>query len=146
MFIDNMYLRIIFLCLSFSFALFAGCGDDKRMKVGGEVTVDGVPVEYGFINFKPINGTAGPTAGSNITEGKYDVPSAKGPFAGEFRVEIVAIKTVNKRSVDMVTGERLAQSSQRFLPKKYNEQSELTVEISADKSEYDFPLTLESKK
>lgn len=113
------------------------------MTVAGEVMVDGVPVEYGSIDFKPINGTEGPTAGAAIREGKYKVASGKGPFAGEFRVEIVAIRTVDKKSVDMVTGEVLSKTSQRFLPEKYNKQSELTVEISADKTEYDFPLTLE---
>lgn len=141
-----MYLRITCLCLSLLIGFFAGCGGDGRLRVSGEVTVDGVPVEYGSIDFKPINGTPGPTAGAKITEGKYEVPSAKGPFEGEFRVEIVAIRTVNKRSVDMVTGERLAQAAERFLPEKYNKKSELTVELSADKDKYDFPLTLDSKK
>ena len=132
------------MCLSLSF--LGGCGGDGRLRVSGDVTVDGVPVEYGSIDFKPINGTQGPTAGAKITEGKYEVPAAKGPFEGEFRVEIVAIRTVNKKSVDMVTGERLAQTSERFLPEKYNKNSELTVELSADKDKYDFPLTLDAKK
>ena len=138
-----MYLRTIFLCLSVSFVCFVGCGDGKRLKVSGEVTVDGVPVEYGSIDFRPINGTEGPTAGAAIREGKYEVPSSKGPFEGEFRVEIVAIKTMDKKTVDMVTGERLDKKSVRFLPDKYNKNSELTVELTAGKDKYDFPLTLD---
>ena len=113
------------------------------MNVSGEVTVDGVPVEYGSIDFKPINGTEGPTAGATIKDGKYQVLPEKGPFEGEFRVEIVALKTIKKKSIDNVTGEKLDEEQVRFLPEKFNKNSELTVELSADKKVYDFPLTLE---
>lgn len=138
--------NLLMLCCMLSSVLLVGCGGDGRLEVIGKVSVDGKPVEYGSISFKPINQTKGPTAGATIREGSYEVSADKGLFPGDYRVEIVAIRTVNKKSVDMVTGEVLSQRQERFLPPKYNDESELTVEIGAGNAPYDFELSLNKKK
>ena len=48
--------------------------------------------------------------------------------------------------MDMVTGEALSQRQERFLLPKYNDESELTVEIGAGNAPYDFELSLNEKK
>ena len=72
-------------------SLCVGCeqgGGVTRGAVKGKVTLDGSPVEEGSIAFIPTGGTEGPTAGGQIEQGQYSVPSAKGPVVGRYRVEI----------------------------------------------------------
>ena len=87
-----------------------------------------------------------PSAGATIVDGNYQVLPGKGPFAGDFRVEIRAIRETSKKSRDPVTGEILEGGVEQFLPTKYNRDSELTAKISLDQKQYDFALELDGKK
>ena len=106
-----------------------------------KITVDGTPVESGSISFIPIEETPGPTAGALIRGGSYEIVPGKGPLAGKFRVEILAVKDNGKVGVDIVTGEKVAQR-QQFLPDRFNKKSDMTVEISRRSEPYDFSLEL----
>jgi hypothetical protein len=66
--------------------LVSGCGDGLII-VRGQVLFDNVPLENGSINFRPTEGTTGPTAGANIKDGAYQVPNglARGTYAVEIR-------------------------------------------------------------
>ena len=44
-------------------ALFSGCGRSGREAIEGTVTLDGKPLEKGYITFRPQSGTASPSAG-----------------------------------------------------------------------------------
>lgn len=118
-----------------------GCLGDGRIDVAGSVSVDGTPVEHGSIMFIPIEETPGPTAGALIRGGSYEIVPGKGPLAGKFRVEILAVKDNGKVGVDIVTGEKVAQR-QQFLPDRFNKKSDMTVEISRHSEPYDFSLEL----
>jgi len=135
--------RILCFILLFSISLLVGCGGDGRINVAGAVTVDGTPVKHGSISFIPIEETTGPTAGALIRDGSYEVVPGKGPMAGKFRVEILAVKEAEKAGIDIVTGEKVAQRVQ-FLPDRFNKKSDMTVEISSDRDTYDFPLELKN--
>ncbi|MEX1224600.1 MAG: hypothetical protein WEA31_08640 [Pirellulales bacterium] len=119
----------------------AGCGDARRQSVVGTVTVNGEPVESGHIEFRPQPGTSGPTAGSPIHGGEYEITSGQGPFTGAFRVEIRAMRDSGRMIDDLATGERVP-ALEQFLPPEYNENSSLTAEVTAEQQRYDFDLTL----
>ena len=128
------------LLLSGCFAALTGCGDSRRQAVEGTVSVHGEPVQSGQIEFRPLPGTSGPTAGSPIHDGKYRIRSKQGPFTGTFQVEIRAMRETGRMVEDFATGERFAARVQ-FLPPEYNENSELTVEVTSGRRRYDFDLT-----
>lgn len=134
--------RVLCCILLFSASLMVGCLGDGRIDVAGSVSVDGTPVEHGSIMFIPIEETPGPTAGALIRGGTYEIVPGKGPMAGKFRVEILAVKETGKASIDIVTGEKGAGRAQ-FLPPRFNKESDVTVEISGDRDAYDFDLKLE---
>src|SRR5262249_8914125 len=77
--------------------LFSGLSCDSGVAVvSGEVTLDGTPVENGTITFEPALGD-GPTMGSPITNGRYEV---KGP-AGKKKVLVTSFRlTGNKVPVN----------------------------------------------
>lgn len=110
-------------------ACFSGCSpDDSRLAVEGEVTIDGRPLPDGKISFMPLPGTASPTAGGTITDGKFNISNDKGVRPGAFRVEIKALRATGKKTRDDLSGESIDQKRQ-YIPDRYNENSGLTVDI-----------------
>ena len=108
------------------FSLFAiGCGaGDGRYEVTGSVTFDGQPVESGEIIFRAADGAAASAAGK-IVEGQYTLRASEGTK----RVEITAIREVQARQA--ASGEPPV-NFVNYIPAKYNQNSELTVEVTAD--------------
>lgn len=74
----------------------AGCGGESKntIKVSGNVTVEGAPVEKGSITFVPADGNT-TSAGGVIVDGKYtaDVPP------GEKKVMVLGTKVVGTELV-----------------------------------------------
>jgi len=120
---------------------FVGCGETGRLPVQGKVTVDGAPVENGYIYLTPLPGTDGPTTGAKIVNGSYKVEPGKGVFLGSFQVAIKVWEESGKLTEDVATGEK-TQGIKQTLPPKFNKKTELTVEIKEDQDSYDFNLTL----
>ena len=115
--------------------------DDQRVAVRGTVTLNGQPLAEGSIALRPVPGTRGPTAGASIKDGKYSITSQRGPFAGEFRVEILATRKTGRKVLDNLTGLRVDEYEQ-YLPQRYNSKSVLTVEVIAGaQNQFDFELT-----
>ena len=80
------------------------------------------------------------TSASNIDSGKFRVDAHKGTFAGTFRVEISATGKTGKQIQDPLMG-MMVDEFEQIIPKQYNLQSELSVEVTADgPNEYDFAL------
>lgn len=63
--------------------------DEGRVAVSGSVTYQGKPVENGIISFTPAKETNGFAAGGRIKGGNYSIPTAEGPSAGRYRVQIM---------------------------------------------------------
>jgi hypothetical protein len=63
------------LTLIFLFTISqVGCGGrDGRPSVAGSVSFQRQPIQKGTIEFLPISGTRGPSAGGAITEGQYNI-------------------------------------------------------------------------
>lgn len=125
-------------------ALLAGCGSTPRLPVSGTVTLDGRPLESGYVVFRPTGKTPGPTAGAEIVDGRFTIEREDGPFAGDFRVEITAQRPSSRQVVDPETG-RATTALEQYLPTRYNQQSELNATIPAESAkELRFALSSES--
>ena len=74
-----------------------GCGrDDGRQAVSGTVRLDGSSLERGLINFRPLNGTQGPSAGEAVEEGRFRIPAEAGLMPGTYEVTIIAMKETGR--------------------------------------------------
>ncbi|QDT00950.1 hypothetical protein [Adhaeretor mobilis] len=133
--------RVFLAALLAASTMLTGCSEPSRLSVNGEVSIDGVPVEHGYVQFTPLTGTSGPTSGADIKKGAYQVASVRGLVQGRYRVEIQSWKRSGKVSVDPVTGENFQGGNLvQLLPAKYNKESELTMDIESGNRTFDFHL------
>ncbi len=128
--------RWFFLCAAIVLAtLGCGKGDDKG-QVNGTVTLDGTPLASGSVRFVAASGQS-PTAGATITDGHFTaaVPT------GATRVEFSAPKVVGKKKMyDDAQAPQVDVVEER-LPARYNDKSELTMDVQAGAQERQFDLT-----
>jgi hypothetical protein len=129
-------------CLAFLGILFAGCGQrvytgEQRFPLSGKVTVDGQPMEFGVISFLPQD--HGRVSGGPIKSGTYSVPEAMGATAGKYRVEIRWNRPTGRRVRDPY-GEEIMDEYKEGLPAKYHTNSELTADVFAKLTTFDFDL------
>jgi hypothetical protein len=111
--------------------LFSGCSQHDqwdRVVVSGNVTYDGKLVEKGQIRFVPIGKEGGPVTVDPIEQGKYSTKNTAGVPVGTHRVEILGYDA--KEYANAPTGPG-APPLRQLLPKKYNLQSALTVELDS---------------
>jgi hypothetical protein len=109
----------------------------KRYPLSGKVTYDGEPIDFGSISFLPEAGDR--PSGGLIENGTYSVPEPKGANAGQHRVEIRWRKMTNRKVRDPDSGE-MYDERKEALPKRYHEDSELTADVSAKQTKFDFDL------
>ena len=125
-------------------ATFAGCSRQeyagaKRYPLSGRVTYDGQPIDLGSISFLPLNDGEQRVSGGYIENGAYSVPEAQGANAGKYRIEIHWQKPTGKTVKDKHS-EQMTEQRVEGLPAKYHKDSELTVEVSAKQTRFDFDL------
>ena len=118
----------------------AGCpsgGKFERIRVSGEVTFRGEPVVNGQIRFSPKPGTSTPPVIEPISGGRYATTTSGGVPVGKYRVEIRAF---DPNAPPQSTP--LDPPPKQLLPKQYNSDSQLEVELKSGdaKRELDFPL------
>jgi hypothetical protein len=114
-----------------------GCaGGDDLAEVRGTITVDGEPAKVGAITFIPIDG-ASQTAGAKIVDGGY---AARVP-PGTFKVELRVSKVVGERKVYDAPDAPVKQILAEALPPRYNDESELTLEVQPGENHKDYSLT-----
>jgi hypothetical protein len=111
----------------------SGCGDPlKRQEIFGEVTLKGVPIEDGVIQFAPVDGQ-GTGDGAHIVKGKYRIRKEKGLLPGKYRVSIYAgdgrSGGGNASPDSPYAG---LKPGQERVPKEYNEKSEVVKEVTKD--------------
>jgi hypothetical protein len=131
-----------------------GCGSSNRGAVTGKVTVNGELLKEGQLAFVPLDSGLGPSAGAGIINGEYKIDAAKGPLAGEYRVEINAFRKTGKKTWDGMGDEQgpagkknFVEEVEAFIPPKYNTASELRATIKAGEvNVYDFDLEIAAKK
>lgn len=126
------------LCLA-----IVGCGQQeysgaKRYPLSGKATYDGQPIDWGSISFLPESGGQR-VSGGLITEGTYLVPEAQGANAGQHRIEIRWNKKTGRKLRDPDSGE-MYDERKEYLPPRFHAESDLTVDISAKQTTFDFDL------
>lgn len=125
--------------------VLCGCGGGSdyegptRFPLSGKVTFDGQPIDGGSIAFLPQGGTGRP-AGGLITNGAYSIPEGQGVPEGAYRVEILWGRPTGNKILDAEdTGEMIDETAQ-VIPARYNSNSELTANVAAGTTTFDFDL------
>ena len=104
--------------------------------VSGTVQVDGkTPAPGSSITFMPSDGKS-PSAGSLIANGRYTTRVPVGTAKVEIRVPRVLAKSKAARQGPGAEGDVVEES----LPAKYNDQTELRLDVKAGKNEKDWDL------
>ena len=150
----NKTLTCLLLCCCA--VLVAGCTNPDevgRKNITGTVTLDGVPLEKGTIEFAPVDTKAPANAsvvGGNVSikEGKYELKRDMGLYAGTYKVRIthsifVEIKTGKPLEDPLLFDEDpYAYKAESLIPEKYNTKTELEITVGEDKDQtHDFALT-----
>ena len=128
--------RTLVAC-GFAVVIAAGCDSGPPMaEVSGTISYDGKPLEKGAITLFPLDGKAQP-AGDMIVNGAYKVNVA----FGEMKVVITSPKVIGKRKLygnnpDSPTMDLHGE----ILPERYNEKSELKLDVKERSIKKDFDL------
>lgn len=116
----------------------AGCGDDgpRLGTVSGRVLVDGKPVEQLRIEFQPASGGSPSTARTDA-QGRYELHYTRdkdGAMVGRHCVRITAptIERDDAGNLDEIP---------QLVPPRYNDQTELVVEVEPGHNEHSFELS-----
>ena len=127
-----------FTLLAWLAGVAAGCSGGKpgKCEVTGTVNVDGAPAEMGAIAFIPVDGQSS-TAGGSIEKGQYEALVAP----GKMKVEIRVSKVVGQKKLYDTPDSPVQPVMEEVLPAKYNDATELVVEISPGANQHDFNLT-----
>lgn len=126
------------ICLS-------GCGRGDgvhRAVVEGTVTYQGEPIAKGIIVFAPVAGVTGNAVQLIIKDGKFsssqDAVDSRGIAIGKNDVQITGFRKTGKQI--QAPDNSMEEEEVQYIPKKYNENSELQKEIKTGKNEFEFNL------
>jgi hypothetical protein len=119
-------------------ALAAGCGGPATGEVTGTVTVDGkTPPEGSSITLIPTDGKSRTVGDQNFIDGKYTVRDVP---VGTYKVEIRVPRPVTRPKAAKEGPGAEGDQIEESLPDKYNNQSELRLDVHSGKNEKDWPL------
>lgn len=127
---------------------FLGCGASGDVgRVTGTVHLDGQPLEGALITFYPqldkndnAMNRGGASAGRTDANGNYELIYNRDQKGAEVGKHLVYIET-------MVEGSGYGEGRKEELPRRYNSESELMVEVKPGSNTIDFlDLTSEGKK
>lgn len=126
--------RAVGLRLALAFALFAlGCGE-RRPHVEGRITLNGIPISKGAVQFIPLDGS-GQTAGTGIVAGSYRMPAS----TGTMRV-VVNWPQANGKMLDPGGSGEMIDRYVESVPARYNEKTELEFMVRPGRNVADFAL------
>jgi len=126
---------VLTLFVSLAAAMSSGCSQSAadnlpREAVSGAVTLNGMAVDHGFIQFRQLGPGDGVVTGGEIKGGKYSIPRADGPVPGGYRVIISSTENKGGPPADEMPGV-MAAASTELIPAQYNSSSKLDREIKA---------------
>ena len=128
----------MFLLVSVALLLLAGCSSDPRLAVSGTVRFKGEPLDQGRIEFHPPGGK-GTMSGSNIENGRYDIPRAKGLAPATYEVKVFSYDNKGAKVSSDMPGEPGTGFKER-IAKKYNLATELKAEVKPGNTTFDFSV------
>ncbi len=116
----------------------AGCtpstSGPETYPVSGAVTFASEPVDQGKILFRHLGGD-GRGYSAEIVDGGYEAEVEAGPML----VEITASRVVPGKFTEVNPGEK-DPVYEMYIPKQYNKESTLKIEVAPEKSEHSFEL------
>jgi hypothetical protein len=124
------------VCLGCAVLLLAGCESDPlgRQPISGTVEFQGKPLDQGRIQFVPASKGA-TESGATIENGKFQIPRELGLAPGTYKVSIFSYDQKGPKVVSTeVPGDPGNTQFKERIPKKYNAESSLTVEVKKDGS------------
>lgn len=128
---------VISIVLSLLLMITIGCnsGRSDLVEVTGKVTLDGKPIEKGKITLEATDGKGGVEGGS-IENGEYSVKTTPGMKA----VKINSSKVVGQKQTYGTADSPTEEVAVEAIPKKFNRDTELKIEVSSTSLEHDFEL------
>lgn len=126
--------------------LASGCGA-KVASIAGSLTLDGTPVESGYITFVPIDGTPGSGGRAQIAKGVYIIDSSMAAAPGTYRVEIAVRRKTGKKIPigSPAPPGAMADEEVEAVPARYNKDSTLRETLKAGANKVDFALSSKAK-
>jgi hypothetical protein len=125
-------------------ALAGGCGEANplgRRAVDGVISLQGKPLESGWIRFEPEDARGVNSAGE-IEAGKYHIDESQGLPPGTYRVAISSPDESQVTKVEAAPGDERSLAKER-VPAKYNTKSTLKVEVPQARGRYEANFQLE---
>jgi hypothetical protein len=116
-----------------------GC-NPTHVELAGSVQIDGSPITQGTIRFAPED-PKGVTAEALIENGRYIVKVEK----GNKKVMIHGFKKVGEQFPWGPNG-RAADILDEVVPKEFNDETTLTIDVERSRSDADFNLSTKSNK
>jgi hypothetical protein len=117
-------------------SLITGCAEPTTGTVTGAIKVDGAPAKTGSIAFFPTDGKSR-TAGGEIVDGNY---TAEVPL-GVSKIEIRVPKVVGQKKLYDTPDSPIKPLLAESLPGKYNDATELTLEVRPGENRQDYDLS-----
>lgn len=134
------------LLLGIGLLTISGCNEpeDPTIPVFGKVTLNGIPVKQGDIEFNGKE-NAGLRRGAMIADGQYRTAPMQGLLPGNYIVRIFSVPVQPNAAgkADALPGdEELGPAASRDqIPAKYNMRSTLTIEVAKEgKNEFNFDI------
>ena len=134
---------IALILLGMFLAAALGCGDSDRAAISGQVTLDGEPVDGGVIILIPGDGNGQSAGWGEITEGRYSIPSKRGPIAGTQKVDIRWNRKTGRKIKAVPPAQGMVDEVANIIPARYNTKSELEVDLGTGNNQMDFELESE---
>ena len=131
---SNFSMRGHLLCaLSVAFCALltaSGCQRSEKISMAGKITLDGVALPTGSISMIPLE--KGPSVGSEIVAGTYNIPTDHGPLRGaKYRVEIRSLDVSSGSTKNPLSGGTFPVYEDR-VPPAYNSKSQLELSVPED--------------
>jgi hypothetical protein len=125
-----------------------GCGGANplgRQAIRGTVTLDGVPLASGSIEFTPLEGS-GVGSGAVIEAGKFEIPAEGGLPPGKYRVSIVDNPPAPPLPAGHMPGDDLPPQPKPRVPATWNQQSQQQIEVTErGPNRFEFHITTKQR-
>lgn len=123
----------LLLISAFAMLFTCGCGSDRpTAPVSGSVKMNGKPLANASLTFQPIGGGMAST-GLTDANGRYALTFLYSEDEGAMvATHHVIIRTSKKSNTEDTSNDRADPSARDPIPRRYNDATELTMEVPAD--------------
>jgi hypothetical protein len=140
--------RLIDLVVLVAAGTAAGCGNapDGRQKISGTITLKGVPLDEGLIEFFPKGDSSTKESrtrsGALIKDGKYVIPQDKGLVPGTYQVVISAVEgNAAEATAGVPPGPTKKGRAKDRIPADYNRTTKQVVEVTKEgPNQFDYTI------